>query len=261
MRYSIFLIVAIFLNTSCKSPAYFADKKNFCIRKIDVTSDGQTIFNKTFDSINNNYSDSIIDARFMIHPKGLNVLIKNKFNGQINIIWDQSSLKSYKISGDGRVIHGGVKYSQATLSLPPSGIPKGDSLIDMVYPSLKVDWVYKSKYDYGWKIYDFVNIGENNQKYIIYGLNEIEKSKIQLGLQINAGSKPYNYLFHFDFNNKYDIVKNTSSTDEYYSLYSNNVDYKVNKIDTNKSKQSKRNAWAIPAFAGLSVLIYYLISR
>lgn len=241
------LLITLF--GSC-APSFMAKHDSFQIKSAELTSGGKTL-NLVNDLGVNEYSDSLINVKFMAHQNGLAINITNKYNGQLKINWNESSLKSYRSKTDGKVSHFGLNLIQSTEILPPSVLTKNDQLCDLIVPSEFINYKPSDKYNSGhWKIDDFVNITGNTET-IKNGIKSINNSKIRLGLQIEADNKVNNYFFSFDYGNKASI----GSFNVEDSKYCFHNDFKVNK----SKGSSKGGAGAVLASIGLSLLIIALL--
>jgi hypothetical protein len=84
------------------------------------------------------FSDSILDARFIILEKAIAVNIENKSDIPIQIVWDKTNY----IHGSEakKVMHTGVKYADRNQSQPNTIIPPGTRIQEEIVPTENVSF-------------------------------------------------------------------------------------------------------------------------
>jgi hypothetical protein len=81
---------------------------------------------------------------FSVEPEEVGFVLVNKTTAPMKMLWDESAYVDQR-GRTHRVMHAGVKYIDRDKSMPPSLIPPGSSLEDIVFP---VSYVY---YSGGWR--------------------------------------------------------------------------------------------------------------
>jgi hypothetical protein len=100
-------------------------------------ADTDNRFNTTGNNIMS-YRDSLINVDFKIDSKNIAFEITNLYSSTIKIIWDETLyIKNGKTA---KVLHAGVKYNDRNQSQPPSVIPSGTKLVDLIVPTENVYW-------------------------------------------------------------------------------------------------------------------------
>lgn len=90
------------------------------------------------------YGDSLITVAWIVDNKHFNFDLTNRGNNSIRVIWNEAAF----VDSDGltsRVMHEGVRYAARNESQPPSVIPRGGRIADVVIPTDRVvqtsgDW-------------------------------------------------------------------------------------------------------------------------
>lgn len=133
-----FLIIismsSCFTTQVAKTPDY-----NYQFALVEVNS-------VALDTTTMNYIDDKIEAQFSVGVSSISFAIKNLTNDVMKIVWDEASLVQYGVAK--KVMHAGVKYTEAHNSQPPTSMPPKSSISDLVLPADNVKYVegYYSTY-------------------------------------------------------------------------------------------------------------------
>lgn len=141
------------LLASCSSVAYYS----MGLQKVESPQNARQQFGETkVVSITEGgvekyrYEDDFIRVTWFVLPKQFSFNLRNKSNHTIKINWDDISM--IDIYGNAkRVIHSGVKYIEKNNSQPPTNIPKGAAIDDILIPSENISWSYDPWTGSGWQ--------------------------------------------------------------------------------------------------------------
>lgn len=180
---------------------------------------------KPVNSDSLNYEDDLIKSVFNIQSNQIEFALFNKTNSTIKIIWDESAVVINGITY--KVAHKNVKFSEMSVSHPPTVVPPDAVLNDIIIPVDFVKYVEKE----GWKTMPFFE-GNSNGLYKLGAL-----------LMLTVNGKPKEYYFVFDVN--YFV---TTTTVNYAVVPSN--DYSTMKLENEyrngyslKSSKSVSETW------------------
>jgi len=113
-------------------------KERFGEQKIDKIEEEE--------STNYYFEDSVVKIIWIPSPQEFDFVLINKSTYSIKIIWDEAVF----VNENGishRVIHSGIRYIDRENPKPPSVVPGGATIKDLVYPT---DYVYYSS-GVGWR--------------------------------------------------------------------------------------------------------------
>ncbi|MHB2015337.1 MAG: hypothetical protein ACYCW6_00155 [Candidatus Xenobia bacterium] len=85
------------------------------------------------------YEDTLIDITFSPNSSEIDFKLKNKSKGTMQVDWDKVAFVDFDGSSH-KVMHVGVKYNDRNNSIPPSVIPPGATLDDLIYPTDYASW-------------------------------------------------------------------------------------------------------------------------
>ena len=136
---------------------------------------------KTFDKVNV-YEDQLLTIAWEPTPSALNFKLFNKTEETIKVIWDECGF--INSSGESkRTLHVGVRFLDMNNPMPPSIIPAGGNLVDLLFPTDYLD--HTSGQNGGWKqreLYSHIPSAPEN-----FGTF----------LTVKVGRKKYQYNFKF----------------------------------------------------------------
>ncbi len=140
------------------------------------------------------YSDGLIDIEWYVDTGGLSFEVTNKTENSIKIIWDEAAYIDYN-GKSGKVMHSGIKYTDRNLSQPPTIIPRGSTISDIVIPN---ENVYYSDYS-GWqKEYLFRKLYSDNPEKLKSLVSIWIGKKIQVLLPFEHQNVVNEYIFSFE---------------------------------------------------------------
>ena len=134
------------------------------------------------------YVDSSIIASFAVGKKDISMVMKNQTTGTIKVLWDESLF--IKNGSPGKVMHGGVKFTDRNQSMPPSVVPAGTTFEDVIVPTDNVYWRegYYSQYGSspgGWEKKDLL------PSYTSKG----DQFGVFMPMTVGGSTKEYNFNF------------------------------------------------------------------
>jgi hypothetical protein len=137
------------------------------------------------------YVDSSLAASFDIGKKDISFVLRNQTPNTIKVLWDESLF--IKNGSPGKVMHGGVKFTDRNQSMPPSVVPAGTTFEDVIVPSENVYWKegYYSQYGSspgGWEKNDLLPSN----------LSKGDKIGVFMPMNIGGSTKEYNFTFRID---------------------------------------------------------------
>lgn len=91
------------------------------------------------------FEDNLVKIAWLATSSDLSLVMENKTDNSIKIIWDKAVFVDDK-GGGHRVIHSGVKYADRNSSQPPTVIVRKGRIDDIIVPS---DCVYFDEEYYG----------------------------------------------------------------------------------------------------------------
>ena len=150
------------------------------------------------------YVDSSINAVFSIDKKDVSLVLRNKTDKTMKILWDETLFIQNGVSG--RVMHAGVKFMDRNQSMPPSVIPAGTLHTDVIIPTNKVYWRegYYSKYGSspgGWEQRDlFPESTEKGTEFSVF-----------MPMMVNGSQR--DYTFNFQIGDKKTVYKEERVSD------------------------------------------------
>lgn len=92
------------------------------------------------------FEDEMVEIIWGVMPTQIAFELRNKTTHSIKIIWDETVYVD-ELGESKRVMHSGVKYSEKNNSQPPTVIPRGTTVTDMIVPVDNVSYGSGS----GWK--------------------------------------------------------------------------------------------------------------
>lgn len=137
------------------------------------------------------YVDSSIIASFDVGKKDISFVLRNQTPNTIKILWDECLFINN--GSPGKVMHGGVKFTDRNQSMPPSVVPAGTTFDDVIVPSENVYWRegYYSQYGSspgGWEKKDLLS------SYSSKG----DKFGVFMPMNIGGTTKEYNFNFRIE---------------------------------------------------------------
>jgi len=152
MKKSLLLSLFLILLASC-GVTNFQAKYAVGLNEVESPSDAKKQFGETkiqnFDEgdlTKYQFEDDYINIVWYVSATQFNFTLTNKSKYAIKLDWDNISY----VNTDGivgRVMHAGVKYTDRNSSQPPTTVPRGATISDILLP---VDNVYFSEY-VGWR--------------------------------------------------------------------------------------------------------------
>lgn len=141
------------------------------------------------------FEDDMIKIVWAPTPYEINFFIQNKSNNSIKIIWDEATFVDTNDVAH-RVIHGDVRLIKKNDPIPPTVIPSGATIENLIFPANNVVWFGSS-----WVLLPHLpNSGFNIDDLSAKANQNIGKTfKVILPL-VNAG-KTYEYIFTFKITN------------------------------------------------------------
>lgn len=139
------------------------------------------------------YEDDLINIIWKVSRKEFKFDITNKTNHSMKINWDDISYVD--INGRvGRVMHSGVKYNEKNNSQPPTTIPRGASLSDLLLPTDNVSFVSTRDGGY-WSEEVLVNPSSAEDIPLYIG------KTMQIAMPISIENVQNDYIFIFKITN------------------------------------------------------------
>jgi hypothetical protein len=83
------------------------------------------------------YEDSLITIGWIPSRTQIGFILENKSPNSMKLIWDEAAYVGLD-GTSGRVMHSGVKYTEANNSQPPSVIVRGGRIYDMIVPTSNI---------------------------------------------------------------------------------------------------------------------------
>lgn len=143
------LLAGVFLFTACGT---YVASYSIVLSEVESPADSKQQFGETKvvgfneEGVDKyRYEDDYIDIIWSVGLKEFNFTLKNKSGHTLKINWDDVCYVDAN-GKVGRVMHSGVKYIDRNASQPPTTIPKGASLSDILLPT---DNVYYISGQYG----------------------------------------------------------------------------------------------------------------
>ena len=139
---------------------------------------------KPSEATNQSFEDAYIKATFPLDRSKFSFAIENKSDAPLFLDWNRASY----VDTDGqahRVIHTGIRFIEKDKEIPPSVIPPGATVKDVVLP---VDYI---EFATGWVVRDM--LPEPISKDL-----KGKSFSIFLPLQVNGQQKYYNFVFAID---------------------------------------------------------------
>lgn len=146
--YTLSLVIGIILMvSSCGALKNYVAKYSVGLKTVESPANAKQQFGETkvtsFDEKGINkyqYEDDYIDIVWYVGWNQLYFTLKNKSGHTLKINWDDISFVD--VNGKaGRVMHSGVKYTDRNNSQPPTSIPNGASIDDILLPTDNVYFV------------------------------------------------------------------------------------------------------------------------
>lgn len=140
----VILVTVTAMMTSC---AIYRANYSVSLKAVECPANAKQQFGETkvvnFQDKDGNkyrYEDDYINIVWFVSPQRFNFTLTNKSGHTLKINWDDLCYVDYQ-GGAKRVMHAGVKYNERNNSQPPSTIPNGTSLSDMLLPTDNVRFV------------------------------------------------------------------------------------------------------------------------
>lgn len=144
-------------------------------KTIEQQSDG--LFSKYF------YEDNVLSILIYGGEKQFEFSLTNKTKNSIKVVWDEASIvdENNLVS---KVVHKGVKYMDANNTQPPTTIPSGASISELVAP------INRIKYSDGWYQQSIIASNRSND------INVVGKTiKVLLPIEIAGVVNEYVFCF------------------------------------------------------------------
>ena len=129
------------------------------------------------------YEDNVISIFIVGGSKQFEFSLTNKMTNSIKIIWDEASF----VDADNlvsKVVHKGVRFIDATNSLPATTIPSGASISELIAPTNRI------KYSDGWYQQSIISSNKSDDP------NVVGKTvKILLPIEVNGVVNEYVFCF------------------------------------------------------------------
>jgi hypothetical protein len=153
---------------------------------------------------NMNWSDDKIDIAFQISKTSIGFSLKNNTEDVMKVIWDEASIVQF---GEAKkVMHSGVKYIDRNNSQPPSSIPPGASIEDLVLPTDNV-YYREGYYEGGWEEYDLFATQDFNKPDLGTSILGMKGQKFSLYLPVQYKGQTVGYNFEFTITDVQPIQK------------------------------------------------------
>lgn len=191
MKKTVLLLFAVFLLTACGTMKYHVGRYDISLQSVE---------NHIGDGSNSKLSfiDDAISITWTISLKRFNFTLTNLSDNPIKIIWD-SAIYVDTDGASGRVMHDGVKYTEANNSHPPTTIMGNSFISDIVIPTKNI-YYETNRYMLGWKEnYLLPTVDREKERIETIGNNMVDK-KIKILLPIEIEGKVNNYTFIFNIN-------------------------------------------------------------
>ncbi len=133
------------------------------------------------------YKDNIISILWYGTKSNFEFKLMNNSVNSVKIIWDDAVFIDNKNSADG-IIHKGVKYKDANVSQPPTVIPKGMSIDEIIIPKSKI------KYRDGW-----YNVEMVDKSWGYYEELDGALVKVLLPIEIKGIINEYTFTFKMEW--------------------------------------------------------------
>ncbi len=144
-------------------------------KTIEQQSDG--LFSKYF------YEDNVLSILIYGGEKQFEFSLTNKTKNSIKVMWDEASIVDENNSVS-KVVHKGVKYMDANNTQPPTTIPSGASISELVAP------INRIKYSDGWYQQSIIASNRSND------INVVGKTiKVLLPIEIAGVVNEYVFCF------------------------------------------------------------------
>ncbi len=146
------------------------------------------------------WEDDKIAISFLVSDKEVDFNLRNKTNEVIKVIWDEATMvQSGKAE---KVMHAGVKYTDRNESHPPTAIPAGASIDDLLLPSDNVYWRegYYGTYSSdpgGWEETDLFPTSDLNKPEYRQSILGLKGQTFSIYLPIQYQGKTLDYTFQF----------------------------------------------------------------
>lgn len=138
------------------------------------------------------YEDNIMSIIWHGTNKEFIFSLKNKSDNSLKIIWDEASFINEK-NEPSRIIHQGIKYINANDPQPPTIVPKGTVLNDLIAP---VNRIHLGEYTKSWYQDDLIENSRRHNK-------QLGGKNVKILLPIEIKGVVNEYIFTFDLIWKY----------------------------------------------------------
>lgn len=142
------------------------------------------------------YEDNIMSILIVGGSKQFEFSLTNKMTNSIKIVWDDASF----VDADNlasKVVHKGIKYMNAANALPPTIIPGGATISELIAPTNRI------KFSDGWYQQSIISSNKSNDP------NVIGKTvKVLLPIEINGRVNEYIFCFTIGWNFTYPEYQN-----------------------------------------------------
>lgn len=189
-RLFIYLAAAMIALSGCSTTKYYL-ASNYKLDSIESSAAEAPVL-----AAASTYSDDLIDISLDYGEKTIAIVLSNKSNGSLKVLWDDASYID-QFGSAHRVIHTGTKLVDRDKAQVPSVVPKNSKLTDEVIPSDCIEWVSGTKYTAGgWQSHPISQM-------FIYETEEAAKNAsvdfkpVQLLLPIETNSERFEYTFKF----------------------------------------------------------------
>lgn len=141
------------------------------------------------------FSDDLVSIVWNAGETQFDFVLSNKTDHSIKIIWDEAAF----IDRDGttsRVMHTGVKYVDRNNSQPPTVVPRGGTVTDVIVPTDRV-YYSSSEYGGGWNIAPMLPITAQSEESMQMTVDELKGKTIQILLPLGIEDVVNEYIFVF----------------------------------------------------------------
>lgn len=179
------------------------------------------------------YEDEKVKISFSITRTSIHFVLKNKTNENMKLLWDEAAI--VLLGSAEKVAHKGVKYLDRALSQPPTSIPPGASLDDLVVP---IENVYYRQGFYGkyysdpggWEERDLFVSNDLNRQDVKDAIFKLKGSTFSLYMPLQHKSSLLEYNFEFlikDIKSYHGVPVSDNITS--YNTRPNGYNFTINK--------------------------------
>jgi len=151
---------------------------------------------KPVPSLKRTFEDELIEVTFLPVPRQIGLSLRNKSDSALKIEWDQVAIVG--LAGRSmKVIHEGVRYAERDRPMPPTTVPPGARIDDLIVPAESVSYssgiALSTTYIPGsWIVSPFLPDGLQASKLVG------QEFGLFVPVSVAGKSKEYNFRFRID---------------------------------------------------------------